>query len=111
MHEKDRRPEHLGWIEAALRAGNPDLPDLRITAQSHYGVTDRIAFVDVFGVENQVTRRRQIRVEATNMLQSLGCSIQADHGCDVYEVTPIRPDSAHDILRMLRCLNAARGQE
>jgi hypothetical protein len=28
MHKRDRRPEHLGWIEAPLRAADPDLPYL-----------------------------------------------------------------------------------
>lgn len=34
MTDTDRRAEHLGWIEAAVRAANPDLPRLALCAQS-----------------------------------------------------------------------------
>jgi hypothetical protein len=71
MHENDRRPEHLGWIETALRAAHPYLPGLRISGQSHYRQSNRIAFVDVFGIDGDHIRRRQTRAEASNMLRHL----------------------------------------
>lgn len=107
MHHEDRRLEHLGWIEAALRAGNPNLPHLRICAQSHYGPPDRIAFVDVYGVDDDRTRRRQIRADAGDLLQRLGYVVGLEPGRDVYDVAPVRPVSAHDEIRMLQCLHAA----
>ena len=110
MHTKDRRPEHLGWIEVALRAASPDLPHLRISAQSHYGPPDRIAFVDVLGVEDDRTRRRQIRADAGDLLRRLDYAVGLEPGRDVYDVAPIRPVSAHDEIRMLRCLHAACGR-
>ncbi|WP_157056532.1 hypothetical protein [Pseudorhodobacter aquimaris] len=48
MHTKDERPEHLGWAEQAFRAANPDLPHLRISAHSHNGRPNRLAFVDIY---------------------------------------------------------------
>ncbi|KKM26186.1 hypothetical protein LCGC14_1587280 [marine sediment metagenome] len=107
MHQEDRLPEHLGWIEAVLRTGSPDLPRLRICAQSHYGPPDRIAFVDVYGVEDDRNRRRQIRTEANDLLRRLGYVVEIESGRDIYDVRPIRPVSAHDEIRMLRCLHAA----
>ncbi|MGR3454583.1 hypothetical protein [Pseudooceanicola sp.] len=107
MHTKDERPEHLGWIEVALRAGNPDLPHLRIAAQSHYGPPNRIAFVEIFGVDNDRTRRRQLRADAGNILRRLGYSVDLEIGRDVYDVAPVRPTSAHDRMRMLQRLHGA----
>ncbi len=113
MRNKDRRPEHLGWVETALRTANPDLPNLRISAQSHYGAPDRIAFVDIRGVDDDRIRRRQIRDDAGDIHGRLGYVVQLEPGRDAYDVAPIRPASAHDRLRMLQCLRAAgdRGEQ
>ncbi|MFW2545656.1 hypothetical protein ACN2XU_23790 [Primorskyibacter sp. 2E107] len=107
MHEPDTRPEHLGWIEVAIRAANPDLPKLRISAQSHYGPLDRIALVSVHGTGGGRTRRQKIRAEADDMLQRLGYAVEIEPGRDVYDVMPRRPTSAHEEIRMLQCLRAA----
>lgn len=58
MRQNDKRPEHLGWIEAALRVANPDLPNLTLSGQAHYGPPDRLAFIAVFGVDGDRARRR-----------------------------------------------------
>ena len=102
MHTNDAPAEHLGWIEVALRAANPDLPHLRISAQSHYGHPDHLAFIDVYGVEDDCSRRRQLRAEASDLLRRLGYTVEIEPGRDVYDVTPHRPVSAHDEIRMLR---------
>lgn len=107
MYMNDTRTEHLGWIEVALRATNPDLPNLRITAQSHYGPPNRIAFVVIFGIDGDRDRRRQIRAEACVFLQRLGYDVEMEPGRDIYDVAPIRPVSAHDEIRMLQCLRMA----
>ena len=107
MDRNDKRPKHLGWIEAALQAANPDLLGLQISGQSHHGAFDRFAFVDVFGVDHDRTRRRKIRAEASDMLRRFGYAIEIEPGRDVYDLEPIRPTSAHDRLRMLQCLHAA----
>ncbi len=107
MHTKDERPEHLGWTEQALRAANPDLPHLRISAQSHYSTLNRLAFVDIYGVDDDRIRRRQLRADASDLLRRLGYVVEIEPGRDVYDVTPIRPVSAHDEIRMLQCLRAA----
>ncbi|MCB1313883.1 MAG: hypothetical protein KDK29_19255 [Sedimentitalea sp.] len=107
MQHADKRAEHLGWVEAALQAANPALSHFRISAQSHYGPPDRLAFVDVFGLEGDRTRRRQIRAEASDMLRRLGYVVELEPGRDIYDVTPLRPTSAHDQMRMLNCLRAA----
>lgn len=107
MHTKDERPEHLGWAEQALRAANPDLPHLRILAQSHYGPPDRIAYVEVLGVDSDRTRRHQIRADASNILRRLGYTVDLEIGRDVYDVAPVQPTSAHDQIRMLRHLHHA----
>ncbi|WP_139226817.1 hypothetical protein [Poseidonocella pacifica] len=111
MSETDIRPEHLGWVEIALRAANPDLPLLHISAQCHFGSAKRIAFVDIFGVEKDDTRRRQVRAEAHDTLRRLGYAIKIESGRDVYDIEPVRPVSAHDLMRMLGCLQAACEQE
>lgn len=107
MYPKDPRPEHLGWIEAGLRAANPDLPKLRISAQSHVGPPERIAFVIVHGLSEDRARRRSVRNHAHDLLRRLGYTVELEHGRDVYDVAPRRPDSEHDKIRMLQCLRAA----
>lgn len=109
MHQVDNRAEHLGWVEVALRCEHPDLPNLRITAQSHFGPPDRMAFIAVFGIDADRARRRQIRADAGVILERLGYSVQIEPGRDVYDVEPVRPASAHDELRMLQCLHTASG--
>ena len=107
MRTTDKRPEHLGWVETALQAANPTLSQLRISGQSHYGPPDRLAFVDVFGVDGDRTWRREIRAEANYILLRLGYAVELEPGRDVYDVTPLRPTSSHDRIRMLSCLHAA----
>ena len=109
MYQNDKRAEHLAWVEAALRCKHPDLLHLRIAAQSHYGPPDRIAFIEVRGIDGDRTRRRQIRAAAGDLLAQIGYHVELEPGRDVYDVEPIRPESAHDELRMLQCLRAARG--
>lgn len=109
MTNIDMRPEHLGWIEVALQAANPDLPNLGISAQVHYGPPDRLAFINVFGIDGDRARRRQIRDEASALLRCLGYAVAIEPGRDIFDVSPDRPVSAHDRLRMLRCLLAASG--
>lgn len=106
MQKKDRRPEHLGWVEIALQVSNPDLPYLRIWGQSHYGACDRLAFIDVFGVDDDRARRRQVRAGASNMMRLLGYAVGVESGRDVFEVLPRRPNSAHERIEMLQRLRA-----
>lgn len=49
MNETDNRSLHLGWIEVLLRAENPDLAELWLSGQLHYGSPYRLAFTDVYG--------------------------------------------------------------
>jgi len=107
MHHEDRRHEHLGWVETALQAAHPDLPRLGISAQSHYGPPDRVAFVVVLGVDEDTVRRREIRGAASAMLRGLGYTVEIEPGRDVFDIDPVRPASAHERLRMLRDLRAA----
>ena len=109
MYPQDPRPEHLGWVETALRVANPDLPHLRITAQSHFGPYKHIAFVAIHGLSDDRVLRQRLRIEADNLLRELGYTVELEHGRDVYDVAPSRPASAHDEIRMLRCLRAACG--
>ncbi|WP_116081770.1 hypothetical protein [Tropicimonas sp. IMCC34011] len=109
MMNTDRRPEHLGWIEVALQAAHPDLPNLGIAGQVHYGPPDHFAFIHVFGVDGDRARRRQVRAEASALLRCLGYAVAIEPGRDVFDVSPDRPVSAHDRLGMLRCLHAAYG--
>lgn len=103
----DCRPQHLAWVEISLRRQHPDLPQLRLSAQSHYGPPDDVAFVEVHGIIDDPARRRKIRSDAGDLLRQLGYRIGLDPGRDVYDVKPIRPTSAHEELRMLRCLRDA----
>jgi len=109
MHRKDRRPEHLGWVQIALQAAHTDLPHLRISGQSHYGPPDRIAYIDVYGVEDDSARRRQIRDQAGELLQRLGYTVVLEPGRDVYDVSPLRPISAHERMQMFERMRAALG--
>lgn len=105
----DRRAEHLAWAETALRREHPDLPDLRLAAQSHYGPPDHVAFVVVHGVEADQERRRKIRGDAGDFLRRIGYRVALDPVRDVYDMEPIRPASAHEELRMLQALREACG--
>lgn len=107
MHGTDNRAAHLGWIETALRRDHPDLPKLRLVAQAHYGPTDRIAFMEVIGVNADRDRRRKIRAEANDLLERLGYRVELEPGRDVYDILPKDPVSAHDALRMLQKLREA----
>lgn len=104
---QDPRPEHLGWIETALRAANPDLPYLRISAQSHFGPHDRVAFVTVLGLGENRDRCHRLRMQACDLLGQLSYTVELEHGRDVYDLTPTRPKSAHQEIQMLLCLHAA----
>ncbi|KRS18968.1 hypothetical protein XM52_04650 [Roseovarius indicus] len=97
------------WGVYLGRAANPDLPTVLLSAQSHYAPSDRFAFVEVFGLGEDRTRRQKIRAEADDLLRCLGYTVELKPGRDVYDETPRRPTSAHDELRMLRCLRAACG--
>lgn len=106
MQEAEYRDEHLGWVEVALRATNPDLPGLRIAAQCHYGPINTIAFIEVFGVDHDRDRRRALRKDAGDMLVALGYKVVLEPGRDIYFVDPVRPQSAHDRLEMLARLRS-----
>lgn len=103
----DKRPEHLGWVEVALQTANPGCPELRISAQSHHGSRDRIAFVDIFGVDDDTLLRRKLRADASALLMWLGYTVEIEPGLDIYDIEPIRPASAHERLRMLECLRSS----
>lgn len=106
-HGNDNRAAHLESIETALRRDNPDLPNLHLIAQSHYGPPDRIAFVEVHGVSEDRDRRRQIRAEASDLLGRLGYQVEIEPGRDVYDILPEAPVSAHDAVGMLQKLRDA----
>lgn len=107
MQANDIRSRYLGWAEIALRDANPDLPNLRISAQSHYGPPDRLAFMSVSGTNDDRDRRKSIADKAAELLQRLGCAVLMEPGRDVYDVKPQRPSSAHERLSMLRSLGEA----
>ena len=100
----DIRSRYLGWSEIVLQDANPDLPNLRISAQSHYGPPDRLAFIFVSGTNGDRARRKRIADKAAQLLQRLGCTVELEPGRDVYAVKPQRPSSAHERLSMLRTL-------
>ena len=105
----DNCTEHLGWIETALRREHPELHDLRLAAQSHYGPPDHVAFGAVHGVDADQERRRKIRGDADDLLRQIGYRVALDPGRDIYDVRPIRPASAHEEFRMLQSLQEACG--
>jgi len=105
MNDKEKRPEYLGMIETVLRAENPDLPNLWLFAQAHFGAEDRMAFIEVFGCDENLHRRRSIRARAGDMLVLLGITVELETGCDVFEISPIRPRSAHEILKTIDAYN------
>lgn len=102
----DVRPKYLGWVETALRTENPDLPELHISAQSHYDPIFGLAFIEVHGVRHDRSRRRQLRSEAGKLLGRLGCNVLLEPGRDVYIVKTQRPTTAHERMQMLRELRA-----
>lgn len=102
----DLRPQYLGWIETSLRADNPDLRDLYISAQSHYDPDPGLAFIEVHGVRHDPERRRKLRLDASELLQRLGCRVLLEPGRDVYQVRTDRPASAHECFQVLRDLRA-----
>jgi hypothetical protein len=108
---EDKRAEHLGWVESALRRQQPDLVHLRLVAQSHYGPPDALAFVEVYGLDADRTRRRAIRAEAGDLLRRLGYRVEVEPGRDVFDITPVRPRSAHEELHMLQRLRKACSAE
>lgn len=101
MSDVVERAAHLGWVEVALRDRNKNLANLRIEAQCHYGPRTSIAFIEVFGVDNDTARRRAIRKEAGEMLTSLGYDVSLEPGRDIFFVSPVRARSAHERLQML----------
>lgn len=72
MHKTDNRPKHLGWVQVALQVANPDLLWLKVSGQSHYGALGRLAFIDVYGVDDDNARRRRIRARAGELMERLG---------------------------------------
>lgn len=104
---EDHRADHLAWVEAALRRKYQDLPCLRIAAQAHYGPPDAIAFVLVYGLDDDRQRRREIRAEAGDVLRRLGYRVELEPGRDVYDISPDRPASRHEELLMLSRLRDA----
>lgn len=103
----DTRIEHLGWIETFLRHKHPDLLQLRLSAQSHYGPPDAVAYILVYGIDEDPNRRRAIRAEAGELLRRLGYRVELEPRRDVYDLCPDRPTSAHEEVRMLAFLQAA----
>jgi hypothetical protein len=103
----DTRIEHLGWIETFLRHKHPDLLQLRLSAQSHYGPPDAVAYILVYGIDEDPNRRRAIRAQAGELLRRLGYRVELEPGRDVYDLCPVRPTSAHEEVRMLAFLQAA----
>lgn len=107
MNTFDIRCRYFGWAEMALRAANPDLCDLRLSAQAHYGPPDRLAFILVSGTNGDQIRRKSIAADANKLLEQLGCAVVLEPGRDVYSVKPRRPASAHEQIRMLSNLRDA----
>lgn len=105
MDTVDRRVL-LGWVEAALRTDNPDLPSLRLVAQSHYRPGPGLAFIEVYGVI-EPDRRRRIRAEADRLLGLLGCEVCLEPGFDVFSMYPTRPATAHQNLRAIKIVREA----
>lgn len=101
MENEEVRRIYLGCVETALRGENPDLPGLRISAQSHYGPKVELAFIQIFGADDNRERRRMLRRHATEFLARLGIEVRLDTGRDVYDVTPSRRGSAHECLQMM----------
>jgi hypothetical protein len=66
-----------------------------------------VAFILVYGIDDDPTRRRAIRAEAGQLLRRLGYRVELEPGRDVYDLCPYRPTSAHEELRMLALLQAA----
>lgn len=106
--DKPDRKVLLGWVEAALRADNADLPALRLAAQAHFRPGSGFAFIEVYGVDDQRDRRRSIRSEASRLLGLLGCKVDLEPGYDVFTVYPTRPETAHQHLRALKVVREAR---
>jgi hypothetical protein len=96
----DPRTCDLGQVETLLRRKHSDLPHLRLVGQSHY-VSGGFAFIVVFGVDEDTSRRRAIRAEATELLHALGYDVHLEAGHDVYELYPKRPRSKHEELKIL----------
>lgn len=96
----DPRARDLGQVETLLRRRHSDLPHLRLVGQSHYA-SGGFAFIVVLGVDDDTSRRRAIRAEATELLHALGHAVHLDAGRDVYEVAPERPRSQHEELKFL----------
>ncbi|MDG3043120.1 hypothetical protein [Roseicyclus marinus] len=96
----DFRERDLGQVETYLRRQNPDLPRLRLIAQSHYS-SPGFAFIIVLGVDDDTLRRRATRAAATALLQQIGYVVELEPGRDVYELVPERPRSKHEELMIL----------
>ena len=104
MQTSDIRSRYLGWAEVVLRDANPDLPNLRLSAQSHYGPPDRLAFISVSGTNDDRDRRTSIADKTAKLLKRHGCAVLLEPGRDVYDVKPQRPSSTTEWLSMLRTL-------
>jgi hypothetical protein len=94
------RARDLGLVQTYLRSKNLDLPDLWLIGQAHYS-NSGFAFIAVFGIEDDTTRRRSIRSHAADLLMQLGYQVELKSGCDIFEIYPDRPGSRHEELSML----------
>jgi hypothetical protein len=83
------RPHALWRVEQDLQAANPDL-DFYLVGQAHYGQAG-FAFIEVYGIEEQTTRRR-IRREAGERLERLGFPVELIDTKDVFHITSSPPD-------------------
>ncbi|WP_139300614.1 hypothetical protein [Wenxinia saemankumensis] len=110
VREDDKRAEHLGWIELALRAANPDLPGLSLAGLAHYGTSGDLAFVEVLGVADDRDRRRDLRAEASRLMERLGHRVELIPGRDVYDLKPIPPSAPDEVAHGLRDLMASSGR-
>jgi glutamine synthetase len=84
------RPLALGQVQHDLRAANPDL-EFYLVGQAHYGQTG-FAFIEVYGIEDQDSRRR-IRREAGERLERSGFPVELIDNKDVFHITAIPPDA------------------
>lgn len=98
----DGRDIHLGWVKTYVRSTCPVLPSLMLIGQAPYG-SPGFAFIDVYGVDKDRSRRRRIRADATQLLIRLGHSVELE-GRDIFDIDPVRPRSRHEALSMLAAL-------
>lgn len=64
-----------------------------------------MAFIEVYGCDENLHRRRSIRTRASDILALLGITVELESGCDAFEISPIRPRSAHEVLKTIDAYN------